>query len=85
MQKTPRKLGSTQEAVLRCLQEHKGWSPGCGWYWNNPSGTQKTMESLVERGLVDRKSYKSWRGMTSMYTINAKGNAELLKLFSEKP
>jgi hypothetical protein len=47
-----RKLGKTQAAVLKCLQRHGRYYPGCGWYWNNTSGTIRILESLVRRGLV---------------------------------
>ena len=47
-----RKLGKTQAAVLKHLQRHGRYYFGCGWYWNNKSGTIRILESLVRRGLV---------------------------------
>ena len=49
-----RALGSTQQAVLRCLRQHKCWYLGCGWIWSNNSETVRLMESLVKRGLVTK-------------------------------
>ena len=48
----PRKLGSTQEAMLRHLREHKYWHSGCGWYWDSYKGTEKIMQSLVRAGVA---------------------------------
>jgi hypothetical protein len=47
-----RKLGSTQEGVLRALIRH-GRFPG-GWVWNTRSETERALESLVKRGVVER-------------------------------
>jgi hypothetical protein len=61
-----RVLGLTQRSVLRGLVEHKGWHDnGCGWVWNNVSGTQRILDSLVQRCLVDKGDHK--------YTINEAG------------
>jgi hypothetical protein len=47
-----RKLGDNQRITLQSLLEHRGWSPGCGWVWNNYSGTVRLLDSLVRRGLA---------------------------------
>ncbi len=47
-------LGNNQKSCLRSLEEHKGWTRGCGWYWDTWSGTVRLMESLVTRGLAEK-------------------------------
>lgn len=53
-----RGLGANQRAVLRLMlpdgssKGRRFWYPGCGWYWNTFSGTEKIMWSLEKRGLV---------------------------------
>lgn len=49
-----RKLGTTQENVLRCLKEHKSWHRGGGWYWDTDRNTERVLDSLVKRGLVSK-------------------------------
>lgn len=51
-----RKLGTTQEAVLRCLLRYGGsWGAGAGgWVWGTYSETVRVLESLERRGLVTR-------------------------------
>lgn len=49
-----RPLGRVQFEVLRALVRHKYWYPHCGWLWGTPSGTQRILDSLVQRGLVVR-------------------------------
>lgn len=46
------KLGTRQVAVLKALISHKGWQYRCGWMYDTPSGTKKTLDSLVKRGYV---------------------------------
>lgn len=53
----PRKLGENQQAVLRALHEHREWPSS--WVWDNPSGTRKILESLVNRGLVKKTVEKN--------------------------
>lgn len=64
-------LGKKQLSVLHSLREHKGWTVGCGWYWDTPSNTRRLMDGLVQRCLVNLKDGK--------YTINEHGLAELAK------
>jgi hypothetical protein len=45
-------LGKKQKSILESLKGHKLYYPGCGWYWDTPSGTVKLLESLVKRGLA---------------------------------
>lgn len=55
-----RALGANQLGMIRGMQHRNGvWYAGCGWYWNNTSGTVRIMESLVKRGLVEWVSYCS--------------------------
>lgn len=49
---TYRKLGENQISMLESLHRHKLWHAGCGWIWDNPSGTVRILESLKRRGLV---------------------------------
>lgn len=67
--KSKKPLGDTQRAVLRSLKEHGKW-PG-GWVWNNESQTNKTLESLAQRCLVNRED----RGENAypIFTINEDG------------
>jgi hypothetical protein len=65
-----RPLGDIQRSLLRGLVEHKGWS-GNTWVWDNYSGTQRRLDALVQRCLVDKTG--------SMYTINNAGREALLK------
>lgn len=53
------KVGKNQLLVLCALNKHHGWHPGCGWAWNNYSGTVKILDSLVARDMaaVDGKKY----------------------------
>ena len=46
------RLGRIQEGVLRALLEHGGY-PG-SWVWDTHSHTEKVLESLAKRGLVQR-------------------------------
>lgn len=68
----PRKLGVVQESVLRCLLEHEGWGPQCGWIWNSASGTEKIIRTLVTRGLV----YETTKFGRMYFELTAAGHAE---------
>ena len=78
-----RPLGKTQRQVLKSLNEHNSgmWYTGCGWYWDNWSGTKRIMESLQRRGLVDyrpaSREYHSYR--EERWTINDEGRKEIAK------
>jgi hypothetical protein len=48
-------LGEIQRCLLRSLKEHKHWYPGGGWNWDTMRGTQRRLEILVARGLVEKK------------------------------
>lgn len=56
-------LGETQKSVLRSLQEHGKW-PG-RWVWDSNSGTERVLESLRLRCLVDLND--------GVYTVNEEG------------
>ena len=61
-----RPLGSRQQAVLDAMADHRHrWHRNCGWVWDTESGTERTLESLVRRGLVAKRSER-WdlRGRT---------------------
>lgn len=49
-------LGKTQVSVLESLNRHGNheWFHGCGWVWNTLGGTERLLNSLVKRGLVER-------------------------------
>lgn len=50
---TNRRLGDNQRSVLQALKRHSTYFHGCGWVWNSRSGTEKILDSLVKRGLVE--------------------------------
>lgn len=64
------KLGTTQQQVLYFLRKQNGWHLGCGWIWDNRSGTLRIMESLHKKGVVDKSE-------NGRYTINEQGVAAL--------
>jgi hypothetical protein len=47
-----KKLGSVQKSVLCDLERHGWWSASghAGWVWDNTSGTERIMRSLVRAG-----------------------------------
>lgn len=49
------KLGTNQAGMIWAMNDHNGWNPNArpGWIWNTPGGTQKIVDSLVKRGLVE--------------------------------
>ena len=53
-----RKLGTTQESVLKALREHGGtWSHrgiASGWVWGSAGQTARILDTLVKRGLVTK-------------------------------
>ena len=74
------KLGKTQIEVLRCLRERGQWYDGCGWHWDNYSGTTKLLDSLVRRGhatkvLMKGQDENPWRPKYVYKPINKKGSA----------
>lgn len=49
------RLGKTQRwCLMEMAKRRDGWYPGCGWVWDNWSGTDRIMASLARRGLVER-------------------------------
>jgi hypothetical protein len=70
-----RPLGNTQLSVLRALAQHNGgvWYAGCGWLWDNYSGTMRIMEALTKRGLATRTE----QGRQVRFTITEAGRAAL--------
>ena len=50
-------LGEIQEKVLRLLNFHKHWYPGCGWLWGTYSKTKRILDSLVKKGLAKTGTY----------------------------
>jgi len=50
-----RRLGGIQEGVLKALITHGGY-PG-GWVWDTRKHTEKVLDSLVKRGLVERTDH----------------------------
>ena len=83
-----RKLGAVQRDCLKILarEDHRilgltsgSWHIDCGWIWDTASRTERVMESLAERGLVDVKTEitRTWTRKT--YTINDAGREEAAK------
>ncbi len=68
-----RPLGSNQISVLRSLRDYSPY-PG-GWFWDNHSGTVRILESLVKRGLVDKKHPNP--RLRAVYTINDAGKQNI--------
>lgn len=66
-----RKLGQLQMNVLQSLKQH-GTYPG-GWIWGSASATERTLESLVQRCLVN----KTMVGKVAEFTLNAQGLAAI--------
>lgn len=71
------KIGKTQLNILESIDYHKGWYPSCGWIWDNSSSTEKILNSLVRRGLVDLNEDVRRR---RRYTLNAAGKEVLDEL-----
>lgn len=74
-----RPLGSTQRDVLAALAQHGGrWSLHCGWLWDTDSNTLRIFESLVRRGLVNKRQVITSRGGdTTEYSMSAAGRQML--------
>lgn len=71
------KLGSRQLNILKSLQEHKGWRhPHNGWVWDTVSGTRRTLDQLVDKGLVNKTSMNTQDYPVS-YVINGGGEKYL--------
>ena len=73
-------LGPTQRAVLECFLQHSGsWYRGCGWLWDTWSRTERIMESLHRRGMLDRVKTRLGRTHIErvLYSINDRGRREL--------
>ncbi len=50
-----RALGKTQKNILNSLERHGSWhGRGCGWVWDTHAGTERVLETLVKRGLVNK-------------------------------
>lgn len=47
-------LGDSQKAIIRALKAHGQWSPGGGWNLATTTQTQRIIDSLKNRGLVER-------------------------------
>lgn len=47
-------LGDVQCMMLRLLRERGSWSRGGWWTYGSYSYTERVLESLVRRGLVER-------------------------------
>ena len=59
-------LGKTQTSVLSALVEHKSWYAGCGWTWTTDRNTERLLDSLVRRGLVERTEVQKERAYTTV-------------------
>ena len=56
-----RALGDVQRNVLELLRDRGSWRVGCGWVWDNDSGTKRVLDTLTYRGLVTRERNSSYR------------------------
>lgn len=83
-----RKLGATQIDVLKsmlyspCVHDRKfvsSWWHGCGWTWSTAGGTEKIMESLVNRGLVNKTRKRGNPYARFTYTVNDAAARKALK------
>lgn len=78
------KLGKVQISVLWCLSEReRGWIDhpyGPGWVWGSVSGTRKTLEALVKKGMVDKVDhlYDEDKHTCPKYLISQAGKVFLL-------
>ena len=68
---TRRELGPNQASALHALAEHGGSWPS-GWLWGNHSQTRRLLESLVRRGLTERRTNATGR---ISYHLTAEGLA----------
>lgn len=68
-------LGEVQIYCLKSMAENSGgkWSAGCGWLWDNPSGTARVMLSLWRRGLVDLYGIDTGDPQRNTYVLNELG------------
>jgi hypothetical protein len=67
------KLGATQQSIIGCLKEKRGWSAGCGWIWGTYSETVRVLESLVRRGIVQKEEEVSKHGhIYTRYSLTEK-------------
>lgn len=48
-----RPLTDKQKSCLRTMRDRDGWYWGCGWMWDNRSGTIAILDGLVKRGLAE--------------------------------
>ena len=71
-----RPLGKNQNGLLRAMQRrHSTYSAGCGWVWDTHRNTERILDTLVKRGLVDVSEVER-RGQTfRVYRLNDAGRA----------
>ena len=65
------KIGKTQAAMLSALDRHGHWSRTAGWSWKNNSTTERLLESLVKRGLVEKFGLPLTRMNGSTFVVDA--------------
>lgn len=67
------KLGSRQLNILEALDRHGSWrNKFGGWVWDTALATERTLDQLVDKGLVNRTSMNI-PGNPPFYVINNKG------------
>ena len=64
------RLGRTQRRILLCLKCHGSW-PG-GWVWGNRSVTERLLQALEAKGLVERATWAK----REVYQLSAAGKRE---------
>lgn len=71
-----RPFGTNQLSCLRCLKRFGTWNDSgrSGWVLDTPSGTQRVLDGLVRRGLVETREEANGRyTMYTVYQLTAKG------------
>jgi len=71
-----KRLGRTQLSMLDALTR-RSWYRGTAWVWTTVLETERILNSLVARKLVDKTERPGSRGTYIEYTINAAGRAAL--------
>lgn len=65
-----------QLLIIRCLKRLRTWnnSGRSGWVLDTPSGTQRVLDGLARRGLVETREESNGRcAMYTVYQLTAKG------------
>lgn len=66
-------LGKNQKVVLDYMGDHTEYFKGCGWVWYYHSSTIEVLQSLENRGLVERYVHRETG--EDVYVITSKGES----------